>query len=322
MKIKEVDNFEIVDLGIQEEEVYDIEVEENHNFFGNGVLVHNSVYYTIEPFVDNFIQNNPDAQTIDIVKFCDQFEADIINKIIKETIDEFAFTLNAFNSKKISAKKEVVADTMICVAKKKYIARLRESEATIFPDDSPKIKIMGLELIKSITPPFTKKYLMEAIDILLDGTNDQLIEWLGQTKNKFLNVDINDIVIISSTNNINYDLQDVKPIPIAARASIYYNNYITKNNLLNKYNLIQPGEKVKMVCLKEANPFAPIIRRNNGKILSPNIIAFVGNEFGQQLKNYIDYDKQFEKSFLNPLKIMSNALDFSTERKMHDIFDF
>lgn len=232
---------------------YDIEVEDNHNFYVSNVLVHNCV---------------------------------------------------------------------IGVAKKKYIARLRESESTVYPLDSPKLKIMGLELIKSTTPNFTKKYLMQAVNILLDGTNDQLINFIKSIKNEFLKVDINDIVMVSSTNNLDYDLKDTTPIPIAARASIYYNNYITKNNLLNKYNLIQAGDKVKLVYIKDQNPFAPIVKRVNGKNLIPNIIAFSNNEFAKLLKDYIDYDVQFEKSFLNPLKIMSASIDYDVEEKMPDVFDF
>lgn len=281
-----------------------------------------SVYYTIEPFVNNFIQNNPDAQIIDIVHFCDEFSDNIIDKIISDTVDDFSYVLNAFNPSKISAKREIIADVMVCVAKKKYAAKLRESEGIIFAEDSPKVKIMGLELIKSITPPFSKKYLREAVDIILDGTNEQLLDWFEVVKRKFILADVNDIAVVSSTNKIDYDLEGVDPIPIAARASIYYNNYITKNNLLNKYVMVQPGEKVKIVCLKDANPFASVIKRKNGKILVPNIIAYQGNEFGKELRDYVDFDKQFLKAFLNPLKIMTDAINFNTQRKLDDVFDF
>ena len=281
-----------------------------------------SVYYRIEPFVELYKKEHPNADIGEIVQFCDDFEEQYIQPIIQNTIDEFSNTLNAYNPSKISAKKETVADSILAVAKKKYIARLRESESTIYPLDSPKLKIMGLELIKSTTPNFTKKYLMQAVNILLDGTNDQLINFIKNIKNEFLKVNINDIVMVSSTNNLDYDLKGTTPIPIAARASIYYNNYITKNNLLNKYNLIQAGDKVKLVYIKDQNPFASIVKRVNGKNLIPNIIAFSNNEFAKLLKDYIDYDVQFEKSFLNPLKIMSVSINYDVEEKIPDVFDF
>lgn len=315
-------DFKVQDLSVQEIDVYDIEVENNHNFIANNILVHNSVYYRIEPFVELYKKEHPNADIGEIVQFCDDFEEQYIQPIIQNTIDEFSNTLNAYNPSKISAKKETVADSILAVAKKKYIARLRESESTIYPLDSPKLKIMGLELIKSTTPNFTKKYLMQAVNILLDGTNDQLINFIKNIKNEFLKVNINDIVMVSSTNNLDYDLKGTTPIPIAARASIYYNNYITKNNLLNKYNLIQAGDKVKLVYIKDQNPFAPIVKRVNGKNLIPNIIAFSNNEFAKLLKDYIDYDVQFEKSFLNPLKIMSVSINYDVEEKIPDVFDF
>lgn len=281
-----------------------------------------SVYYRIQPFVELYKKDHPNADLKEIVQFCDNFEQQFIQPIIQNTINEFSNNLNAYNPSKIGAKKEVVADVMICVAKKKYLARLRESESTLFPEDSPKIKIMGLELIKSTTPQFTKKYLMQALNILFDGTNDQLIDFIKNIKNKFLDADINDIVMVSSTNNLDYNLSGNVAIPIAARASIYYNNYITKNNLLNKYNLIQPGDKVKLVYIKPQNPFASVIKRDNGKTLIPNIFAFSSNDFANQLKKYIDYDIQFEKSFLNPLKIMSTSINYDVQEKIPDVFDF
>lgn len=315
-------DFEVQDLGVQDIEVYDIDVSDNHNFIGNNILVHNSIYYQIEPFVELFKKEHPGAGVQDIVQFCDKFEEEVVQPIIDASIKEFSENLNAYNPSKIGAKKEVVADTMICIAKKKYLARLRESESTVYPVDEPKVKVMGLELIKSTTPQFTKKYLMQAVDILFDGTNDELIDFINNVKSKFLEADINDIVQVSSTNNLDYNLKGTVAVPIAARASIYYNNYITQNNLLNKYSLIQPSEKVKLVYMQEQNPFAPIIKRENGKLLIPNVFAFNSNNFAPLLKDYIDYDLQFEKAFLSPLKIMSTAINYNVVKSIPDVFDF
>lgn len=487
-KVKFTKKFEIVSLGEKEEVVYDLEVQDNHNFFGNGILLHNSAYYTIKPFVEEYLKEHPDAGILELVEFADKFEEQNVQPIIEDTINEFSRNLNAFNPSKIGAKKEIFADclhpktkirildvscnewrfctleelyqnpreaytktlgdngveikrilnvqkkysskqfvnvtngsfTIICtedhkiavyehpyiffkeakditpkdlliynyldaldlmsswiqytgktedgiivpwstvsgfsaipvdylgvcydleiegnhnffadnilvhncmimVAKKKYVARVRENEGTIYPEDSPKIKIMGLELIKGGTPAFTKKYLMQSLDYLFDKTNDEMLEWFDQIKQEFTKCKISDISIASSCNNLEYDLKDSLSVPIAARASLYYNDYVTKNNLLDQYTLIQPGDKVRVVYLNPANPFAKAIRRNNGKVLEPNVIAFVDDAFGELLKPYVDYDVQFQKAFVSPLSIMSNAVSFSVKKKLPNVFDF
>ena len=104
------ENYKIEDLGIQELDVYDIEVEDNHNFFGNDILLHNSAYYTIEPFVEEFLKKKPDASLSEIVDFCDKFETEVVQPKIQENIDEFCYYLNAMDKSKCGGKREIIAD--------------------------------------------------------------------------------------------------------------------------------------------------------------------------------------------------------------------
>ena len=241
-----------------------------------------SAYYTIEPFVDEFLKAHPDATLSEIVDFCDKFENKVVEPRIQENIDEFCYKLNALDKSKCGAKKEIVADRMLLLKKKKYLCRLRENEATIFPEDSPKTKAMGVELIKSSTPKFSIKYMSEALPILFDGTENELRAWFEKCKAQFLKADISDIAAVTTVNCIDYNLRKDVGIPQNSRASILYNEFIKRNKLESSFNLIQAGDKVKYVFLKTPNPLGETIKVSSGKttkLVKPNVIAFLDDNF-------------------------------------------
>ena len=319
------ENYKIEDLGIQELDVYDIEVEDNHNFFGNDILLHNSAYYTIEPFVEEFLKKNPDASLSETVDFCDKFETEVVQPKIQENIDEFCYYLNAMDKSKCGGKREIIADRFILLKKKKYLCRLRANEATVFPDDAPKIKAMGVELIKSSTPKFSIEHMSEALPILFDGSQKDLREWFEKCKTEFKNAPISDIVANMTVNCVDYDLRKDLSIPINSRASLIYNEFIKKHNLEGSFNLIQAGDKIKYIYLKTPNQLGETIKVSSGKttkLVKPNVIAFVDYNFIQYIKDYIDYDTQFEKTLIKPLEFMANAINFTVKEKAMDLFDF
>ena len=319
------ENYKIEDLGIQELDVYDIEVEDNHNFFGNDILLHNSAYYTIEPFVEEFLKKNPDASLSETVDFCDKFETEVVQPKIQENIDEFCYYLNAMDKSKCGGKREIIADRFILLKKKKYLCRLRANEATVFPDDAPKIKAMGVELIKSSTPKFSIEHMSEALPILFDGTQKDLREWFEKCKTEFKNAPISDIVANMTVNCVDYDLRKDLAIPINSRASLIYNEFIKKHDLEGSFNLIQAGDKIKYIYLKTPNTLGETIVNSTGRSVKktyPNVIAFVDYNFIQYIKDYIDYDTQFEKTLIKPLEFMANAINFTVKEKAMDLFDF
>ena len=320
-----IENYKIEDLGIQELDVYDIEVEDNHNFFGNDILLHNSAYYTIEPFVEEFLKKNPDASLSETIDFCDKFETEVVQPKIQENIDEFCYYLNAMDKSKCGGKREIIADRFILLKKKKYLCRLRANEATVFPDDAPKIKAMGVELIKSSTPKFSIEHMSEALPILFDGSQKDLREWFEKCKTEFKNAPISDIVANMTVNSVDYDLRKDLGIPFNSRASLIYNEFIKKNNLEGSFNLIQAGDKIKYIYLKTPNTLGETIVNSTGRSVKktyPNVIGFIDDNFIQYIKDYIDYDTQFEKTLIKPLEFMTNAINFTVKEKAMDLFDF
>ena len=97
-----------------------------------------------------------------------------------------------------------------------------------------------------------------------------------------------------------------KGTPIHVRGALLFNHYVKQKKLDNKYSLISNGEKVKFIYLKKPN------------IIQENVISFI-QDFPHELglDKYIDYDLQFEKSFLEPLKIILQSIGWESERRVN-----
>lgn len=262
-----------------------------------------SVYYTIEPFVNKYKQSHPEADLNKLVDFCNDFSDKVIQPIIDKSIDDMSKDFNVFDKSRIKAKKEVVCDVMVNCAKKKYYARVRDSEGTRYDVNNPHIKVMGLELAKSTTPQWVKDNIRDAIPILFDGDEDSLKQWMEKTKCGYTESHIDDIAQVGKANNLNYRLSD-KGVPMLSRCAIVYNKFVKDNNLSSYYSPIEPSEKFKYVRLLEPN------------IFNSDCIAYKSSRFvNTYLKDIIDYDTMFEKSFIEPLSLMCECMGYNFKRK-------
>jgi DNA polymerase elongation subunit (family B) len=98
--------------------------------------------------------------------------------------------------------------------------------------------------------------------------------------------------------------------PIHVKGAILYNHYLKEKNLTKKYPLIQEGEKIKFAYLKMPNPL------KNTVISYPSRLP---KEF--DMDQFIDYNIQFEKSFIEPIKIILDCIGWKTE-KQNTLEDF
>lgn len=270
-----------------------------------------SVYYQIEPFMEMYMAKNPGLSINEYVDWADSFEKKVIQPVIQKTINDFSNELNAYNKSMIGVEREAIADVGIFNAKKKYFARVRDNEGTRYPEDSPKIKVMGLEIIKSSTPKWSQKYLKEAIPHILDKDENDLRNWLKSIKDEFLKADPTEIAAVGGVSRLDYDLQN-DTVPIGSRAAIRHNMFIAEHNLEDKYAPIQPGEKCKRIFLIEPNVF------------NTNVIAFTNDGFVSEIEkhNCIDYDMNFEKNFLKPLELMISVLGYDIEKETDSLDDW
>ena len=305
--MKIIDNFEIEDLGIQDNYVYDIEVDNNHNFFANDILVHNSVYFTIETFMEKYYKGTDDV--LEKTKWADNFYKKVIEKIIQKGISVFAERLNLKYPEFIGVEREAIADKGFFVAKKMYSIRVFDMEGKLYPADDPYEKTIGLELIKGGTAPFSKKYLKQSIDMILDKSETEIADWVRTLKDEFMSTNLINIARttgISKLENPEWGTKKegrIVSIPSGSKAGIATNDYIINNNLSEEYPLISPGEKAKTLYLKPHNP------------LKNDRFAFLNNKFAELFRDYIDYDTNWEKYFLKPLKNMTDPLGLKIDHK-------
>ena len=239
-----------------------------------------------------------------VVNFLDKICKVELEKYIESCYQELAEYVNAYQQKMVM-KRENIANRGIWTAKKRYILNVWDSEGVRYKE--PKMKIMGLETQRSSTPAYFKDKLLKAYKIMIEGTNDDMIDFISRIKSDTKKQSYLDISFPRGCNNLDTyrSFSEIykKGTPIAVRGSLLYNHYLKQHRITNKFPLIQEGEKIKFIYLKTPNP------------IGENIISFfntIPKEFG--LDRYIDHTKQFEKSFLEPLKNVLDCIGWKHER--------
>lgn len=300
-----LEQVKIEDLGVQDECVWDLETE-THDFFVNGILVHNSNYYTVEPVVEAWLKDHPDAGFDEICDFCLKFEKERIQPCIQRCIDDFADQFNAPNKWSMSAKKEVLCDVIFICAKKRYAARVVDDEGVRLAREAAHIKVQGLDLVRSMTPRWCKKHLSEAIPVLFDADERSLITWLDSIKSDFIKQPLGEVAAVQGISSLNYSI-DAKGLPLHVRSALVYNKFILDNNKTDVFSPIQAGDKPKRIFLREGNPF------------HSNTISWLDDQFTEYIKDWVDWDTTFEKFFLSPLDIMTSALGYNIDNRNADL---
>ena len=262
-----------------------------------------SVYLNLEPLVNSVFKDTSDTEKI--IAFLDKICEDKFQPFIDKSYQELADYVNAYDQK-MKMKRENLADKAIWTAKKRYIMNVHNSEGVQYKE--PQIKITGLEAIKSSTPTACRDKIKEALHIIMTSTESQLHEMIENFRDEFKKLPIEDIAFPRSMNGLK-EYSDSKMIwskgtPIHVRGALVYNHMIDQLNLGKQYQKIQDGEKIKFIYLREPN------------IFKTDIISFTSkmpDEF--RVDEFIDYETQFEKSFVDPLQIILDCIGWKSERE-------
>ena len=261
-----------------------------------------SIYVKLGAVVDKIFKDK--TNTRKIVKVMDKFCEETMQKEIDNSFDKLAKYVNAYEQKMIM-KREVIANKGIWTAKKRYILNVFNEEGVELKE--PKLKMMGIEAVKSSTPAPCRVKIKEALKVIMNKDEATLIQFIEDFRIHFKTLPPEDIAYPRSCNNLKkYSSKtDIyqKSCPIHVRGALLYNNQLKKRKLV-KYERVNEGDKIKFVQLKEPNS------------LHENVISFISvlpKEF--DLHKYIDYDEQFNKSFLEPLRFIVNAIGWNFERQ-------
>ena len=265
-----------------------------------------SIYLNMGPLVDKFFSaKSSDKATI--VSILDKICQEKLEPFIERSYQELANYVSAYDQK-MQMKRENIADRGIWTAKKRYILNVWNSEGVQYTE--PKLKVMGIESVKSSTPAPCRKMLKDAFKLLMTATEDDVIDFINECRKEFKQLPPEDVSFPRSVSDVQKykSSSDIysKGTPIHCRGALLYNHYIKQKKLTNKYSFIQNGEKIKFCYLKKPN------------IIHENVISFI-QEFPKELgiDKYVDYDLQFEKAFLEPLKVILDAIGWQVEKSVN-----
>jgi DNA polymerase elongation subunit (family B) len=262
-----------------------------------------SIYLNLGPLVRT-VFGDGECDASRVVPVLNQFCEDKIVPYIDASYKELSDYLNCYEETLIM-KRECIAERGIWTAKKRYILNVWDNEGVRY--EEPKLKMMGIEAVKSSTPAPCRKYIADSLKILMSGTEDELIDYVAQIKTEFNALPVESIAFPRSANNLGKfaDSGTIyrKSTPMHVRGSLLFNFLLKEKKILHKYNLIGDGEKIKFVYMKTPNP------------LSENVMAFI-TAFPPELGliQFVDHDTMFIKGFLDPLQAILDVIGWRTEK--------
>ena len=287
-------------------------IEKRMNEFMNKMLKTDNVDYVIASDTDSiYIEMKELVKRIDvnddvkIVSAIDQFCEQKIQPYLDKCYQELADYMNVYQQK-MFMKRETIANKGIWKAKKMYILNAWNVEGVQY--DSPKLKMQGIEAVRSSTPQVCREYIRKALEIIMNESEISLQNYISQIREEYKNLPFDDIAFPRGANNVDkyYDRSHiyVKGTPIHIKASLLYNNLLKKYGLRN-LQPIMSGDKIKYCYLKLPNKIQDTVISNLDSL--PDEL---------NLNQYIDYEKQFDKSFIQPLKSITNVIRWDYEKKL------
>ena len=265
-----------------------------------------SIYLNMGPLVDKFLSHKSGDKT-KVVQLLDKICEDKLEPFIEQSYTELADYVSAYEQKMIM-KRENISERGIWTAKKRYILNVWNSEGVQYSE--PKLKMMGIEAVKSSTPAPCRTMIKDGLKLMMNGTEEEVINFIDKCRNDFKALPPEQIAFPRSVSDVikykSHSSIYTKGTPIHCRGALLFNHYVKEKKLTNKYSLITNGEKIKFVYLKKPN------------IIHENVISFI-QDFPHELglDKYIDYDLQFEKSFVEPLKAILDAIGWNVEKTVN-----
>ena len=265
-----------------------------------------SIYLNLGPLVEA-VYKGREKTNESVVGFLNKVCENEFEPFIEGSYQELADYVGAYDQK-MFMKRENIAERGIWTAKKRYILNVWDSEGVRY--DEPKLKMMGIEAVKSSTPAPCRAMIKDALKIMMNGTEEEVINFIDDSRKKFKSLPPEDIAFPRSASNVEkykaHATIYAKGTPIHIRGALLYNHYVKQKKLDNKYSAIGNGEKVKFLYLKKPN------------IIQENVISFI-QDFPHELglDRYIDYDLQFDKSFVEPLKTILDAIGWNVEKTVN-----
>lgn len=269
-----------------------------------------SVFVRLDGLVNKLYKGNL-PETSQVIDVLSKFSDDKLVPVMHEGYKEIFEYLNCFKERLV-IKNEVIGDKGIFVKRKRYVINVHINEGTRYHE--PKLKVRGLEIVRTSTPESCRNSIREAVKLMFSGGEVAVQEYIKEFKKEFLTLPIESTAFPRGASEIKKwedDKTYLKGTPIHVRGCILFNNLINSKDISDKYLKIEDGSKIKFVYLVLPNPI------HENVISFPN---FLPPEF--DLHEYVDYETQFEKAFIAPLKTILDAAGWSVEpqNSLDDLF--
>lgn len=269
-----------------------------------------SLYVNFGPIIEKF--KVPDDKAVD---FLDKFAAQKVQPELNACFKELSEYMNS-HQQKLHMKREKISDKLVFIAKKRYFQNVHDNEGVRY--EKPKIEITGLEAVRTVVPEFCRNKLKEAYSIVLNGTEENMQKFIDETRKEYFQLPFPDVASPKGCKNLlKYSDKTMiykrnnSAVPFHVRATLLYNHYLKHFGVDDQYESILEGEKIRYCYLKMPNPIQENV------IAAPRILP---PEFG--LDEYIDYETQFEKTFLDPIRAILEVIGWNEEKTstIEDIF--
>ena len=274
-----------------------------------------SIYVCFDSLVSKVFDKG--TETKKIVKFLDDVARQKIEPFIEKSYTSLHGYVNSYEQK-MEMSREVIADKGIWTAKKRYILNVWDNEGVQYKE--AQLKIMGIEAVKSSTPAPCREKIKQGLKIIMNGTEKEINTFIQDFRKEFLNLPPEEIAYPRSVNGLSKfsDTSQLfaKGAPIHCKGAILYNHLVKKNKLSNKYEYIQEGDKIKFINLKQPNIY---------QCSSISFMTKLPKEL--DLHKSVDYDVQFEKSFVEPLNFILQKINwlvdksYGTQGSLEDFFN-
>ena len=260
-----------------------------------------SIYVTFDKMVQEiFPEGTPKSRIVDFLNEAGQNK---ILDVLTDGYEDLADYTNAFQQKMVMGR-EVIADRGIWTAKKRYILNVLDNEGVRLAE--PKLKMMGIETAKSSTPQWVRKKLTEVLQVVMNGTEEEVWDFVETARKEFRTLPVEEIASPRGCNNLAQysDATNIygKGTPIHVRGALLYNHLLKKKNVHKRYENVKNSDKIHFTYLTVPNP------------INENVISFINvlpREF--ELNGYVDYDMQFDKSFIEPLRNIISLIGWNVE---------
>ena len=250
----------------------------------------------------------------ELIKKCEGWEGDEKEFILKlyevrlkayieKILQVYADNNNAENF--LSFELESIAKNAIWLAKKKYMQNIVWKDPDIHYDDLSKISSKGFEIIQSSTPIFAREKLKELLTYIFSVSELDMGDFaalLKDIKRQFRLANVDQICFSRKVNNYQkYIVNDYENFeiaskcPIGVRSAGYHNYLLNNSGLKGKYQPLGNGEKCKMYFSNDT---------------SCDVFAFAPGDYPYEFAPKIDYDRQFEKTILDPINRVVTAMGF------------